>query len=108
MPINAGTRIPPRSRLRRSIRSHGEQVFLAVAKANMGRQIVAKTHIAIWPLADGMPVDPDFTVRHHAVKLNEHVSFLVASNGKLFSIPPDPRWQKRAVATGRRGRLERS
>lgn len=88
MAIDSGTRIPATA-TRLDIGTDGNVVWLA-AVFQIGREVVAQTHISIRAMPEKVPIDPDLAVHIHAVKIDgDFFAFVRFRQSEGFAIPPD-------------------
>ena len=88
IPIDAGPRIPATA-TRFDIGTDGDVVWLA-AIFQVGRQVVAQTHISIGALTQQVPIDPDLAVHIHTVKIDsDFFAFVGFRQSESFAIPTD-------------------
>ena len=88
MAIDAGPRIPAAA-TRLDIGTDGNLVWLA-AIFQVGRQVVAQTHISIGALAQQVPIDPDLAVHVDTVKIHgDFLSLVRFGKRERFAIPTD-------------------
>ena len=80
----------PATATRFDIGTDGDVVFLG-AIFQVGRQVVAKTHISIGALTQQVPIDPDLAVHVDAVKIDgDFLAFVRFGNRECLAIPPHP------------------
>jgi len=95
VPVDPGAGIPAAIRLVGIVDSHRHHIF--AAKIQVRGDVVIKTDVAVRPLSEVSPVNPDFAVLVDAVEFNDYF-FLPVSPGilKCFRYQPVPvgRWRK--------------
>src|SRR5205807_2186501 len=85
----------------RVVHPHGDDVARP-AVAEVRRELVAEGAVAIRPLPEVMPVDPDLAVTVGAVELDEHQPARVPLGyGERLAVPPHPAGQRPAAGAAR-------
>src|SRR4029077_9590927 len=97
--VDAGARVPARVGLLRVVRPYGDDVARR-AVAEPRRQLVRERAVAVRPLPQVMPVDPDFAVAIHPVELDEHEPARVPLGyGERLAVPAHAAGQRSAAGT---------
>ena len=88
IPIDAGPRIPAAATWL-DIGTNGDVVWLA-AVFQVGREVVAQTHISIRALTQQVAIDPDLAVHIDTVKIHgDFLAFVRFGKRERFAIPTD-------------------
>ena len=88
VPINSRACIETRISVTRMIHAHGDDVVRMPVQIR--RQLVFKSDVTVWPLANKLAVDPDFAMVIHAVEFNRHqFVFQYRVELEVFAIPAD-------------------
>ena len=90
VPVDPGAGIPAAIRLVGIVDSHRHHIF--AAKIQVRGDVVIKTDVAVRPLSEVSPVNPDFAVLVDAVEFNDYF-FLPVSPGdfEMFPVPAGAR-----------------
>ena len=84
--VDSGARIPATA-IRFHIGSNGDVVFLRPV-FQVGREVVAETHVSTRALAQKMPVDPDLAVHVNTVKIDgDFLAFVRFRKRESLAIP---------------------
>ena len=92
--IDAGAGIPARGV---GLRLQPDREHVLAIPAQVGRQVQREARVAIRPLANLMPVEPDVSVGHGAVELDgEVVALRLGRQHEVFAVPTRARYRQAA------------
>jgi len=97
MAVDAGPGVPARGRLPRVVGADGEHIL----RLQMAGKFISKADVPIRAFAERETIDPNFTIRHHAIEFDVDATAGVGgSEREVLAIPADSSGQIAATLAG--------